>query len=251
MDSYKKITNAQERTREHPLREIMNAILYINRIGCQWRLLPEEFGPWQTEYYYCKWRPDGVIEDMMTTLHFLAHKIASGDESPSIGIIDSRSVKNSHPADPDCKGIDGDKRIKGRKEHVTVDTFRLPMAMFVHEANLHDSKGASKVIERLAHKFPRLVKIFADGGYQRDLGDWMKKKFGWTMDVVLRPDERPSKFQVLLKRWIVERTFTWLENFRRLASTTNIFLTLPKRWFNSLSPRLCLTSFSNDFKTVS
>lgn len=93
----------------------------------------------------------------------------------------------------------------------------LPLAVAVHEANLHDSKGTPKVIERLAHKFPRLVKILADGGYQGDLADWMKKKFGWTLEVVLRPDECPSKFQVLPKRWIVERSFAWLDNFRRLT----------------------------------
>ena len=93
----------------------------------------------------------------------------------------------------------------------------LPLAVAVHEANLHDSKGAPKVIERLAHKFPRLVKILANGGYQGDLADWMKKKFGWTLEVVLRPDECPSKFQVLPKRWIVERSFAWLDNFRRLT----------------------------------
>lgn len=214
----KKIINAQERPRKHPLREIMNAILYINRTGCQWRLLPGEFGPWQTVYYYFrKWKHEGVIEDIMTTLHSLARRIVGREESPSMGIIDSRSVKTSHHADPGCKGIDGNKRIKGRKEHIVVDTLGLPLAVAVHEANLHDSKGAPKVIERLAHKFPRLVKILADGGYQGDLADWMKKKFGWTLEVVLRPDECPSKFQVLPKRWIVERSFAWLENFRRLT----------------------------------
>ena len=214
----KKIINAQERARRHPLREIMNAILYINRTGCQWRLLPEGFGPWQTVYYYFrKWKLEGVIEDIMTTLHSLARKIAGRVGSPSMGIIDSRSVKTSHHAAPGSKGIDGNKRIKGRKEHVVVDTLGLPMAVAVYEANLHDSKGAPKVIERLAHRFPRLVKILADGGYQGNLGDWMKKKFGWTLEVVLRPDECPSKFQVLPKRWIVERSFAWLGNFRRLT----------------------------------
>ena len=92
-----------------------------------------------------------------------------------------------------------------------------PLAVTVHEANLHDSKGAPQAIEKLAYKFPRLVKILADGGYRGDLTDWVKKKFGWILEVVLRPDECPSKFQVLPKRWIVERSFSWLENFRRLT----------------------------------
>ena len=89
-----------------------------------------------------------------------------------------------------------------------VDTLGLPMAVAVHEANIHDSKGAPKVIEKLEHKFPRLKKIFADGGYQGSLGDWVADKFGWVVEVVLRPDECPSKFRVLPKRWIVERTFS-------------------------------------------
>ena len=106
---------------------------------------------------------------------------------------------------------------KRRKEYIVVDTLRLPMFVAVHEANLHDSKGAPKAIEKLEHKFPRLKKILADGGYQGTLGNWVAEKFSWVMEVVLRPDECPAKFQVLPKRWIVERSFSWLENFRRLT----------------------------------
>lgn len=91
------------------------------------------------------------------------------------------------------------------------------MAIAVHEANLHDSKGAPKVIEKLEYKFPRPKKILADGGYRGNLGDWVAERFGWVMEVVLRPDECPTKFPVLPKRWIVERSFAWLENFRRLS----------------------------------
>ena len=133
-----------------------------------------------------------------------------------MGIIDSRSVKTSHHVDSD-RGIDGNKKVKGRKEHIVVDTLGLPMAVAVREANLHDSKGAPKVIEKLEHKFPRLKKILADGGYQGSLGDWVADKFGWMVEVFLRPDECPSKFCVIPTRWIVERTFSWLENFRRLT----------------------------------
>ena len=152
----------------------------------------------------------------MDTLHSLVRKMVGREESPSMGIIDSRSVKTSHHVDSD-RGIDRNKRVKGRKEHIVVDTLGIPMAVAVHEANLHDSKGEPKVIEKLEHKFPRLRKILADGGYQGSLGDWVAGKFGWVVEVVLHPDDCPSKFQVLPKRWIVERTFSWLENFRRLT----------------------------------
>lgn len=152
----------------------------------------------------------------MDTLHSLVRKMVGREESPSMGIIDSRSVKTSHHVDSD-RGIDGNKKVKGRKEHIVVDTLGIPMAVAVHEANLHDSKGAPKVLEKLEYKFPRLRKILADGGYQGTLGDWVARKFGWVVEVVLRPNECPSKFQVIPKRWIVERTFSWLENFRRLT----------------------------------
>lgn len=101
------------------------------------------------------------------------------------------------------EGLTETKRSRGRKEHIVVDTLGIPMAVAVHEANIHDSKGAPKVIEKLEHKFPRLRKILADGGYQGTLGDWVAGKFGWVVEVVFRPDECPSKFQVLPKRWIV------------------------------------------------
>lgn len=213
-----KIISPQERSRKHSLREIMNGIMYINKTGCQWRLLPADFAPWQTTYYYFrKWKLEGVFEDIMDSIHRLARKIAGKEDSPSMGIIDSRSVKTSHHADPSCKGVDGNKKIKGRKEHIVVDTLGLPMSISVHDANIHDSKGAPQVIEQMNHKFPRLKKILADGGYRGSLGDWVATNFGWGVEVVLRPDECPSKFAVLPKRWIVERSFSWLENFRRLT----------------------------------
>lgn len=213
-----KIINAQERKRKHSLRGIMDAILYIIRTGCQWRMLPGDFAPWQTVYYYFrKWKFEGAIEDIMETLHSLSRKAAGRDESPSLGIIDSRSVKTSHHADPSCKGIDGNKKVKGRKEHVVVNALGLPLAVSVHGASVHDSKGAVTVIERLERKFPRLRRILADGGYRGGPGDWVADRFGWDLEVVLRPDDCPSRFHVLPKRWIVERSFAWLENFRRLS----------------------------------
>ncbi len=212
-----KIVNTQERRRKYSLRGIVNAIFYLLKTGCQWRMLPTSFAPWESVYYYFrKWKNEGVIEELLEYIHLRVRKLSGKAGSPSMGIIDSRSVKTSHHVDS-SRGIDGNKKIKGRKQHIIVDTLGLPMAIAVHEANIHDSKGAPQVIDRLAFKFPRLVKLLADGGYRGDLAEWMKDKFGWALEVVLRPDECPSKFQVLPKRWIVERSFAWLENFRRLT----------------------------------
>ena len=213
----KNIVEQQERNRKSSLREIVNGIFYVNKSGCQWRMLPSDFAPWQTVYYYFrKWKLEGVWEELLNVIHAKARKSVGKEESPSLGIIDSRSVKTSHHVDTD-RGIDGNKKIKGRKEHIVVDTLGLPMAIKVHEANIHDSKGAKPTIENLAYKFPRLSKILADGGYQGDLAAWVKDKFGWELEVVLRPKESSKKFNVIPKRWIVERTFSWLENYRRLT----------------------------------
>lgn len=138
------------------------------------------------------------------------------EKSPSLGIIDPSSVKTSHHVDYD-RGLDGNNKVKGRKQHMVVDTQGNLMAIAVHKVNVHDSKGALEVIENLSYKFPRLAKILADGGYRGNLADWVFDKFGWEQEIVLRSNEGPSKFKVIHKRWIVERSFAWLENFRILT----------------------------------
>ena len=126
----KNIVESRSRSRKTSLREIINGIFYLIKSGCQWRMLPVDFAPWQTVYYYFReWKLEGIC---------------------------------THHVDTD-RGIDGNKKIKGRKEHIVVDTLGLPMAIKVHEANIHDSKGA---MPYLAYKFPRLRKILADGGCQ-------------------------------------------------------------------------------------
>ena len=212
-----KIVNPQERKRKYSLRGIMNAIFYTLKTGCQWRMLPRDFAPWQIVYYYfCKWKNEGIIEELLDFIRTKIRKTSGKEDSPGIGIIDSRSVKTSHHVDT-VRGFDGNKKIKGRKQHVIVDDQGNLMSVKVHEANIHDSTGAPDVINNLAYKFPRLTKIIADGGYRGNLADWVMQKFGWTLEIVLRTNERSSRFEVLPKRWIVERTFTWLENYRRLT----------------------------------
>lgn len=208
----------KERKRKHTLREMINAILYLTKTGCQWRMLPTNFGPWQTVYFYFrKWKTEGVFEELMHHLRQVVRKTKGRDSSPSIGIIDSRSVRTSHHVDRAEYGIDGGKKVKGRKEHIIVDSLRLPMAARVHAANIHDSVGAVDTIKLLQYNFPRLKKIIADGGYRGSLVD-LVKGYGWDLSVVLRPKESSKKFQVLPLRWIVERTFSWIENYRRMTT---------------------------------
>lgn len=208
----------KERKRKHTLREMINAILYLTKTGCQWRMLPTNFGPWQTVYFYFrKWKTEGVFEELMHHLRQVVRKTKGRNSSPSIGIIDSRSVRTSHHVDRAEYGIDGGKKVKGRKEHIIVDSLGLPMAARVHAANIHDSVGAVDTIKLLQYNFPRLKKIIADGGYRGSLVD-LVKGYGWDLSVVLRPKESSKKFQVLPLRWIVERTFSWIENYRRMTT---------------------------------
>ena len=124
-----------ERKRKYPLREIFNAVFYVVKTGCQWRMLPNDFAPWNLVYYYFrKWKNNGTFEEILSVLVREVRIAAGRDESPSLGIIDSRSVKTSHHVDTD-RGTDGNKKIKGRKEHIVTDVLGLPLAIVIHAAN--------------------------------------------------------------------------------------------------------------------
>jgi len=205
-----------KRKRKHSLREIFDAVFYMVKTGCQWRMLPNDFPKWQLVYYYFnKWKWDGTIKEIHDRLRDLTRKKAGKKHSPSLGLIDSQSVKTTRSGGL-CRGIDGGKNTKGRKRHIVVDTMGLILAVVVHAANIHDSKGAPFVLSELKFRFSRLVKIIADGGYRGELIEKTKKVYGWTLEVILRKDDS-TKFQVIPKRWVVERTFAWFESHRRLS----------------------------------
>lgn len=205
-----------KRKRKHSLREIFDAIFYLLKTGCQWRMLPTNFPSWKLVYYYfSKWRNDGTIELIHEILRDMTRKKAGREESPSLALIDSQSVKTTRSGGV-CRGIDGGKKTKGRKRHIIVDTMGLLLAVVVHAANEHDSKSAPRVIAELRGRFPRLVKLIADGGYRGELIENTRKTFGWILEVVLRKDSS-KKFEVLPQRWVVERTFSWFESYRRLG----------------------------------
>lgn len=204
------------RKRKHSLREIFNAVFYMLKTGCQWRMLPNDFPKWQLVYYYFnKWKMDGTIEEIHERIRDRTRKNAGRERSPSLGLIDSQSVKTTRCGGL-CRGVDGGKMTKGRKRHIIVDTMGLLLAVVVHAGNLHDSKGATFVLGELKYRFSRLVKIIADGGYRGELVENTKRTFGWILEIVLRKDQS-SKFQVIPKRWVVERTFAWFESYRRLS----------------------------------
>jgi len=204
------------RKRKHSVRSIFDSILYLIKTGCQWRMLPTNFAPWNTVYfYYRKWKNEGVFEELLEYVRNEVRKQAGRDESPSAACIDSRSVKTTRSGGI-CRGIDGGKKVKGRKQHIITDTMGLLLVVVVHAANIHDSQSAYNVISNLRWRFSRLKKIFADGGYRGELIEKVNKSFGWIIDIVLRSDSSKS-FEILPKRWVIERTFAWFESYRRLS----------------------------------
>lgn len=197
------------------LREIINALLYLARTGCQWRMLPHDLPPWRTVYEYFKqWRDDGTWERINRELRIEIRELEGRDGEPSAAILDSQSVKTTEMGGE--KGYDAGKKVNGRKRHVLVDTQGLVLFVLVVAANIQDRDGAKLVLDRVKTWFPRLKLIWADGSYSGTLIEWVKHVCGWVLQIVKRPDKAKG-FVLLARRWVVERTFGWLNRSRRLS----------------------------------
>lgn len=205
--------------REHHPRELVNAIFYHNKAGCQWRLLPKGsagFPPWQTVYYHFRqWIESGLWERLTDALRRSARVKAGRPPSPSVAIVDSQSVSSTGVGGP-RRGYDGGKRVKGRKRHIATDTMGFLLAVLVHSAGVHDSQRLPHLLKRLLGKVPRLAVVFADQGYKGTPGGLVWRYFGWLLRLIKR-EEGQKGFVVEEKRWIVERTFAWLGGSRRLS----------------------------------
>jgi putative transposase len=201
----------------HPLRRILDAIFYVVRTGCAWRYLPSNFPPWQTVFYHFRrWCLQGRWFHVYGALHAAERERVGRDTDPSAAILDAQSVKTVEES-ARISGYDGHMGIKGRKRHLLVDTLGLPIAIYVTPADLSDPAGARKLLAGLAFRVPRLQKIWADAAYRgKDLADWCQQHGGWTLEIVEREPGGRS-FQVLPRRWVVERCFAWLSRNRRLA----------------------------------
>jgi putative transposase len=199
-------------------RSLLNAIFYVVRSGCAWRLVPHEFGPWQTVYgYFRAWSQDWTWTFIHDVLRDCVRKSEGRTVAPTAAIVDSQSIKT--PDQAGDRGYDAGKKISGRKRHVAVDCLGLLLAVMITPAATQDRDAARPLIQTLVGMFGRLQIIWADGGYLGALVSWVKqlRPFGKLRLEVVRRCDHTRGFKVLPKRWIVERTFGWLVKSRRLC----------------------------------
>jgi transposase len=199
------------------LRAVLDTLLYQNRTGCQWEMLPHDLLPKSTVYdYFAQWRDDGTWAKIVHLLRTRVREQEGREPTPSAACIDSQSVKTTEVGGTE-RGYDGGKKIKGRKRHVLVDTIGLLLVVLITSAALDDGAAAIKLLAQISvEDFPRLTVIFGDSKYHNhDLETWLKKHCpGWRIEVKKRP-EGTAGFTPLPKRWVVERTNAWHGRSRR------------------------------------
>jgi putative transposase len=232
------------RPRLHSPREILDAVFYVLKTGCQWRMLPREFPPWKTVFHYFRrWRIDGTWEGMNWVLRRRLREKLGREPEPSAGVVDSQSAKTTGVGG-EARGFDGGKKVRGRKRHLLVDTEGLVIETRVHSAKVPDRDGIRLLLEPVRDRLPRLSHLWVDQGYEGRGKEWTERALGLSVEVVRRSpkpaseevlrawakawfeegrkvtsEELPKRrgFELLPRRWVAERTFAWLTHNRRMS----------------------------------
>jgi putative transposase len=204
--------------RKHDWRSLLNAMFYVVKNGCVWRALPHEFPAWKTVYHYFRlFRQTGQWQELNTKIREAVRKKEGRQPQASAMIADCQSAKSAEGGEK--RGFDGGKLVSGRKRNLLVDTLGLVVLAKVTAANVQDVHAGKQLLSAVAQKpelLTRLEKIFADGGYRGELVDWVQQNLHAVLEIVLKLGDQKG-FQVLPKRWVVERTFAWITRNRRLA----------------------------------
>jgi putative transposase len=203
------------RKRTVDILDVVDAMCYLTRTGCQWRLLPHDFPPWElVAYYYYTWLKDGTLERINDCLREELRIELGREPEPSVALIDSQSVKTAHGGEE--VGYDKNKNIKGRKRNVIVDMLGLLLLVIVTSASAQDSEVGQELMIDAKAKTGRLIKVYADQGYTSWLVEWIKRFQTFVLELVIKPPDQQG-FQLLPKRWRVEQFFGWLTTYRRLS----------------------------------
>lgn len=210
-----------------PRRIMAEAIFHLVRSGCAWRMLPRHFPPWPTVHsQLTRWRRDGTLLRMHERLRGLAREAEKRSVEPTAAVVDAQTARATGAGGAE-RGFDAGKKAFGRKRHILVDAAGLVLLAHVTAASLHDTVGARRMVEAVpASALPRLELVWADGAYAGPFARWLAERRGWRVEVPFHRqrqawryglEEKPTGFQVIPRRWVVERTFAWLSRSRRLA----------------------------------
>jgi putative transposase len=223
-------------------REVVNAIFYLLKTGCQWRSLPHDFPPWPVVFYYFKkWRNQGTWAQLNQALTQQCRETAGRDPEPTAATIDSQSIKGTSESGGEESGFDGGKKVKGRKRHIVTDTMGYVIGATVHAANKADTTEAPSVVTPVFAVHSKIRILFADLGYQEPFRKWLKD----TLNIKTEVAPKEPGFKPARKRWVVERTFAWISRQRRMSrdyerttesSVAMIYISMIRIMLKQLSP---------------